>query len=603
MIDIRDFKDNGDDSYKNIWKRFEDLIDLIDPYEEVITKYYKNKDGLTNLEEYIDSIEEKDRKIIAINLRNRTLIYKEKQNNIVQAPYICIKYFDGFTHTRENIYRYSFFEFYSIAGILSVLMREPRFTMKNQEFRQFDLNQDEWRQAIKQLNIWGNHIYCYPVMFNYTSKPQIYLEEYFERIDEEYNNSENSLIHSWDMRQNEIGSESSELIVENWAFLSYITMIQVLPAIRKKNKRYPYLNLIIDGIENGMENSLKTIVSTLTLRHKKVKEKQIVVTSQTEALFVSKKNNIPRLIVVETDKALNRVTSYIFDREENSNSDTKKAADYYPALISNKWIIDYRYIDYEIKMESIARLGKESQLLKKYRNLLDYNLSARFDEDFMVWEDYCDNLIADFKRIKAMCKKWWTTNRISMLSSYYIDLLSWFTMTISINPKFDLNNSSSLILQGVLDSVRKYDETLSSVFNTYLDLLKIIVDIPLTNEKDMPSSIDEVESLDVPVCVIVSGEEIVMFTDISLKIFVNEHSRIIDDSKFIKLCRQKSLLKVGKKSSPNDNRLTHQFKIKPIDDKTRHGKRVFQFVKERIKLFLTSGVTVEVTGSMEEETD
>lgn len=68
MIDIRDFKDNGDDSYKNIWKRFEDLIDLIDPYEEVITKYYKNKDGLTNLEEYIDSIEEKDRKIIAINL-------------------------------------------------------------------------------------------------------------------------------------------------------------------------------------------------------------------------------------------------------------------------------------------------------------------------------------------------------------------------------------------------------------------------------------------------------------------------------------------------------------------------------------------------------
>ena len=83
MIDIRDFKENGDDSYKNICKRFEDLIDLIDPYDEVITKYYKNKEGLTNLEDYIESIEEENKQIIAIDLRNRILIYKDKQNNIV----------------------------------------------------------------------------------------------------------------------------------------------------------------------------------------------------------------------------------------------------------------------------------------------------------------------------------------------------------------------------------------------------------------------------------------------------------------------------------------------------------------------------------------
>ena len=184
-VDIRDFIEKGDDSNKKIWARFEAITELLDPYQEVVTKYYKNKDGLINLLKFVHTNRNELNKIDTINLEDRTIIFKDKQNKKLQVPYICIKYIDGFTRVKDSINRYTYFEIYSKVGILSVIMRQSRFAKKKQELMQFDLNNEEWRQAVKQLELWEEYIVSLPETIEYNSKTQEYLEEYFDGITDE----------------------------------------------------------------------------------------------------------------------------------------------------------------------------------------------------------------------------------------------------------------------------------------------------------------------------------------------------------------------------------------------------------------------------------
>ena len=587
-VDIRDFIEKGDDSNKKIRARFEAITELLDPYQEVVTKYYKNKDGLINLLKFVHTNRNELNKIDTINLEDRTIIFKDKQNKKLQVPYICIKYIDGFTRVKDSINRYSYFEIYSKVGILSVIMRQSRFAKKKQELMQFDLNNEEWRQAVKQLELWEEYIVSLPETIEYNSKTQEYLEEYFDGITDENIIEQEMFPLAFalvDKPRINIQDESTKLLVDTWALLSYMTMIQVLPAIGKKNDSYPYLNLIVEQFENGLENSFKEIASKLSLRNKKVKDNKIVISDDVQSLEVSKITNLPKIMVAENIKVLSRALLFLSEKNDDVNR-FNRAADYYPILISNNWIIDYRYIDYEIKIESVARLARDTDLLKTYRKVIDYNLANIFEERFLSWEDYCDKLNKKFKGAYKACRKWWKTNGISMLPDYYIDLLAWFSITVLDEEKYSFEGRKNNVIDCVKESIINIDADLFKVLNSYKGLLSSIYDIPQTDIVDMPSSKEEVDSLDYPVCVVVSGEEIVLFTDLSIQKFVKQHSRNLDHQKFIKLCRQRMLLKTGKDSSITDNKTTYQFKIDSPDDKKRYGKKVFQFVKNNIKLFL-----------------
>ena len=452
---------------------------------DIYFRIFKKEKHIDSLEIFLEEIEDrlgalvtgKEMSEIEIDVDSRYLNYKDKRGDVYRQEFIAFRLFDPFLFEKDGIVRYTYFEIYFDDYIMGVIIKKSTYS-SNQGFSAFDLDQREWAQVKMQMRVWK----------------QLYHVE----LEEIGNLSSRSkqLLKFFEKNIREIKKDNSKDLVEKlfsikqfWIFISYLTMVQMIPMLEKSERPFFTMNLYADeNIGAEFLEKMRLYLATFNFSTKKCDEGHIIYTKKFTDLENQYSISNCCLLHNTSEKSVEYAMKILNELASESNQPDDYPLRRTPIIVGGNWIDNSAVFNLEIQTkEFVSEEIRDEELLGRILEMFLNNLKTQLqvkpalhEDDSDILKAYRAQLSEVIKNEKKDWEEWSREERIQLLPAEYLKLAIWMSVLLGCKGKRR---------RYLEDSLLEIEENCKKNWASISDFLKELIESDFPEKQ--PKSVEE----------------------------------------------------------------------------------------------------------------